>query len=443
MFYLRPPLYGRFPIGAVTLSAPQAPVTIGNATLEATGKPAWLLDDVAFTVFYPCAPAPSSRRGLDWLLRPVSASLRGFSLFSNFPAWLLWPVIRLFGSLLKIPAYVNAPLLHPGDSRKQWPLVVFSHGLCGASTYYSQICSEIASSGRIVIAIQHRDGTSPACTVRPGRSDERTIFYYRTADVVFPQEEPSPHTLPIRADQLVFRRNEVYRIYHAFCAFVRGNAVLDTIDGASPDIASWAPPSSPPLVNTDNITLMGHSFGGCTVLSILSNPPPKGFSPIPIKKVLLYDPWLDPLPTPGPSPISSMSEATATDVEKPPVEQREEMLVINSQIFSLWTEHFTRLSSVVDAWEPQGRRLLTLVGCKHAQFSDFPVLPVVRTKAAVTIANRIAELTLGYLDGELEATLDKVPTRAMQVETVKVMRKRRDGRLTRRLVGDLGDVVVH
>jgi platelet-activating factor acetylhydrolase len=104
-------------------------------------------------------------------------------------------------------------------------------------------------------------------------------------------------------------------------------------------------------------------------LSILSSAPPSNaYPPIPISKVLLYDPWLEPLSSPGPTPTPSSSFSEPSNCEgtvpasvlKPNGRPPEKMLVINSQVFSLWTVHFTRLVDIVNAWEPQGRRLLTL-----------------------------------------------------------------------------------
>lgn len=111
---------------------------------------------------------------------------------------------------------------------------------------------------------------------------------------------------------------------------------------------------------------------------------------------------------------------------------------------------------MVSAWEPQGRRLLTLstlyflifgcntkkcsVGSQHASFSDFPVLPVVRTKAAETLIDLTAKLSLAYLDDTLDTALERVPTRKMEE---KVIGKRKDGRPKRTLIGEVGEIVVH
>lgn len=72
--------------------------------------------------------------------------------------------------------------------------------------------------------------------------------------------------LPLRADQLVFRQHEVYSIYAAFCAMVRDGVALEAIDRAEVDLQSWLPSSGPALVNCDDVALVGHSFGGCTVV---------------------------------------------------------------------------------------------------------------------------------------------------------------------------------
>ncbi|KAJ7240301.1 platelet-activating factor acetylhydrolase, isoform II-domain-containing protein [Mycena haematopus] len=454
MFSLRPPR-GPFPVGAVTLVAPVTPATaIGTATLAATNTPALVLDEVTFTAYYPADLEHNgkSSKGLDWLIRPAGATLKGFSRFTGVPTWLLRPIVYLFGIGLKIPAYWNAPLLHPGDACKQWPLVIFSHGLGGSRTAYSQICSEMAAAGKIVLAVEHRDGTGPACTPRAHDGKTRTVLYCREDDVVFPPDRAgtTPRVLPLRVDQLEFRQHEIYRIYAAFCALVRDGVALEAIDGAQVELRSWAPAPGPALVNWDDVTLVGHSFGGCTVLSIVSSAPPPAYAPIPVSKVLLYDPWLEPLPSPGSTPIDpssasssfsepSSSESASLSVLKP-TGRPEQMLVINSQAFSLWTVHFTRLAEVVKAWDPQGRRLLTLIGSRHASFSDFPMLPVVRTKQAEKLIELTATLTLAFLDGTLDAALERVPTKKYEE---KIIGKRKDGRPKRTLVGAVGDVVVH
>ena len=84
-----------------------------------------------------------------------------------------------------------------------------------------------------------------------------------------------PGTLPFRKDQLIFRRHEIYLAYSAFSSFV-GNghntedSGLQTIDGSQVNLESWFRRTSGdlPRVRCDaDVALVGHSFGGATVVS--------------------------------------------------------------------------------------------------------------------------------------------------------------------------------
>lgn len=68
----------------------------------------------------------------------------------------------------QIPVYPNVPILDPAESsddpEAQWPLVFFSNGLSGTRTTYSHICIRLAAQGKVVLAMEHRDGTAPVVT---------------------------------------------------------------------------------------------------------------------------------------------------------------------------------------------------------------------------------------------------------------------------------------
>jgi hypothetical protein len=48
-------------------------------------------------------------------------------------------------------------------------------------TFNSQICTELASSGRVVLALEHRDGTGPACV----DSEGRVKLYTKESEVMY------------------------------------------------------------------------------------------------------------------------------------------------------------------------------------------------------------------------------------------------------------------
>lgn len=69
-----------------------------------------------------------------------------FSLLVAYPQTLLPNVHR------------NAGLLSTLSTTKQWPLLVFSHGLGGGKHMYSQLIRYYAARGYVVLVLQHKDG---------------------------------------------------------------------------------------------------------------------------------------------------------------------------------------------------------------------------------------------------------------------------------------------
>lgn len=250
-------------------------------------------------------------------------------------------------------------------------------------------------------------------------------------------DEKKPEgALPFRAEQLVFRTHEVYEVFAAFSSLVSSGSLSSHTSPIRCEIPS-SPYSSPSstrnqkpteaeaydfsawqnLIDTSTLALTGHSFGGATALAVLNSPPPTGFSgKLPIGKMLLLDPWLDPLALPGPVPDSSSTrERGSEEVEGETEEEVESevqgamaqtqariqaqdadadeglrpentetkittlppLAVMNSERFTLWDEHFTKLRGVADRWrvkrdsdgvEENGSTLMTI------RMSTFPLL---------------------------------------------------------------------
>ena len=62
------------------------------------------------------------------------------------------------------------------------------------------------------------------------------------------------------------------------------------------------------------------------------------------------DPWLEPLPSPGPVPLSVFNHAPDEKEGSPADSFNVPMLFINSEQFTVWKVHFKRLLSLVEEW---------------------------------------------------------------------------------------------
>ncbi|KAH9173299.1 platelet-activating factor acetylhydrolase [Lactarius sanguifluus] len=441
---------GPYAVGAVTFTLPVRPTRVigGAAVRTETGEvvPALRLEEVSFTVYYPVSPTATESRWnwLNWFPRPLAETVRGYSHFSGISTLLLWPLVFFFGSRLKVPAFVNAPPLQRikdtcvdpttspdrDSSQGPWPLVIFSHGLGGGRTTYSQLCTHLASSGKVVLALEHRDGTCPITWPLSGETGKRyPHFYVKPDDVIRDNaKETSGFHDPrfaFRADQLELRKREVYLSYAAFRELVqtgeRGD--LQTMDESPFDWALWA---GDWVRYDEGVSLVGHSFGGATVFAMLSLKEEDDLR-IPVSHGLVLDPWLEPILPPGPAPDTNQNTS--------------KLMVINAEGFTLWTEHFKRVEEVVSAWPESA--LLTIIRGQHNSFSDLPVMPPVpiRKSTARPIMNVIKTLTLSFLDDQLPSSVNRLNVRTLEIEYPKSRPWSKNPK--RRLVGNAGDIIIH
>lgn len=99
------------------------------------------------------------------------------------------------------------------------------------------------------------------------------------------------------------------------------------------------------------MTMAGHSFGGATTLQVLRSSPKQ----FPFVRGLCLDPWVDPIPGLSPPRQSSHSSRSWTSANTATEESESEigteinvpLLVINSEPFSLWTDHFNKVRDIV------------------------------------------------------------------------------------------------
>ncbi|KAJ3722398.1 platelet-activating factor acetylhydrolase, isoform II-domain-containing protein [Lentinula raphanica] len=479
MFLLRDPR-GRHSVGATRCTIPlETPIIVGNANIPGQDEPGIRLEEVAFTVFYPTSATlgnKQQKKGLRWLTGPLHTEIAGLGHFAGVSRWMIWliltPFLYAYGQFVKIPVYQDAPLQRPSEEGAKWPLVIFSHGLGGSPTTYSQLCTRLAASGKVVIAMEHRDGTMPSCIV-PYKGSQKPLFYVRESDVSW-VEKPQD-TLPLRVDQLIIRQHEIYTTYAAFTKLVKGDSDIgSSIRFTSTETTETKHTWSTAPIDVNDICLAGHSFGGCTMFSLLSSKPPiisevKSYPQIPVRDTLILDPWLEPLPSPGPTPLSDVvDDASATTVTDqlnqgsggapndktcdPTKHNNPRLLVINSEAFTLWSSHFERLANIVKCWGPNAK-LLTLVKSAHTSFSDYHVFPFIGSNASAQLIDIISDLSIAFLnslnDDWLSDWLSKDTGSKLKIDLVHTMPEKivigkwPDGHNRHRFAGELGQIVHH
>lgn len=147
--------------------AVQKPRQVGDMVFRVDRKPAFQLDTVLFTLYYPAEMGSKSKLPRHkWFKKPISLTARGYAIAAHFDNFFSRPLFTfaLWGlaSSITIPAEVDIPLTtssEKGDELEHLPIVVLSHGDVSSRTDYTAYCGELASRGIVVAAIEHRDGS--------------------------------------------------------------------------------------------------------------------------------------------------------------------------------------------------------------------------------------------------------------------------------------------
>lgn len=294
-------------------------VEIPSSSLHSSTSTTDIPSTVAFRCFYPCEPNSKSPRSVKWVAGPqkqvinayaqfLGAGQRGSSLLSNIMHLLYY---------ISIPAIRNAPLLASPQSSKRWPVMVFSHGLGGSRNTYSHICGSLASHGVVVIAPDHRDGSSPIQYVRATTDTEAYAVEYQRYS-----HAPSRETYNGRDEQLKTRLAECSLIHEALLQIDAGEKLenLDPNQGKKNESQSTRDLLSMFHDHLDvhgpgSISWAGHSFGAATVVQfvksvfyspstpspILTMPPSSALKSqiTPNTSVILLDLWGLPLTSPN------------------------------------------------------------------------------------------------------------------------------------------------
>lgn len=260
------------------------PYTVGTVDVEIPvsdlPSPADAPEDaqptIAFRMFYPCVKPEKNEvdRPVRWIPQPQRETIASFAKFLGLGHKMAGAVSYLAQQLywVKLPAHRNAKLLDPPTSNRRWPVTVFSHGLAGSRNAYSQICGDLASNGMIVIALDHRDGSSPIQYVRATATSEAHIV----GPVKVPHHPVTDEVYKGRDKQLRIRLWEICVAFEALVKIDRGHNI-ENLDSNISRLRRecrevlWQFNDMMDIHRSGKVTWAGHSFGAATTVQLLKS----------------------------------------------------------------------------------------------------------------------------------------------------------------------------
>mmetsp|Transcript_12485 Transcript_12485/g.14563 ORF Transcript_12485/g.14563 Transcript_12485/m.14563 type:complete len:381 (+) Transcript_12485:107-1249(+) len=225
------------------------------------------------------------------------------------------------------------------DNTEKLPVVIFSHGLGGSAEMYSKFCGDVASHGFIVIAVEHEDHSGSYF-----QNAEGEVGYYKVppSDLVYNVRE---NVIQFRKPFLEKRRKEVLKIM----------SCLDNGFGMDDSSLSKLEMQILGAMDTKNIFLAGHSFGGCSTAFVMHSLEKEDelakYAEL-VKGCIVLDIWSYPLP----------EEILKGGVRTPIVSILSEQFATNNEIN--FTTGFLNSSNCAHS--------SYIAGTVHQQFSDTP-----------------------------------------------------------------------
>ncbi|KAH9819317.1 Platelet-activating factor acetylhydrolase, isoform II [Teratosphaeria destructans] len=280
-----PKYTGDFDVGVIDVEAPCEKRKLNDATLKGTDGPAFELETVLFSLYYPAVKnSRSSKAHHLWLPKPINLHAEGYARFAHMSNWLtnslftfgLWTLV----GNTKIPAQVDVPLHgsvtkpwidydneHPIDDYglPEFPVIVFSHGMASSRTSYSQYCSELAARGYVVAAIEHRDGSGPGSIIMT--DDKSKNRFHMSHDML----DPVPEIDEFKRMQLDMRQTEVEETVRVLRMINDGqghNVFKNNPRAEGSGLAQWRS-----RLNMDRVVVGGHSYGATLALQTLKGGP--------------------------------------------------------------------------------------------------------------------------------------------------------------------------
>lgn len=279
-----PEYSGPYTVGTVDVEAPCEKRRVSDAVFKGTNKPAFEIDTVLFSLYYPAVEQwRFSRANHPWV-ENIPQHAEGYARFArinnvvtnNIFSFALWSLV---GSTT-VPANVDWPLHGTAKSYVDYegeqpidnyglppfPVIVFSHGQASSRTSYTQWCGELASRGYIVAAIEHRDGSGPGSAVHHQDGSSEDVFHISEN-----QLDPQPDTPEFKVMQLGMRQAEVEETVRVLRLVNDGlgsdiHKVNPREEGT--DLSEWKG-----RLNMERVVVAGHSYGATLALQALKGAP--------------------------------------------------------------------------------------------------------------------------------------------------------------------------
>ncbi|XP_045150823.1 platelet-activating factor acetylhydrolase isoform X2 [Echinops telfairi] len=272
-------------------------------------------------------PSQDEDRG-DALWIPNKEYFKGISKFLGTHDLMAKVLDIIFGSVT-IPAKLNAPL----RTGEKYPLVVFSSGLATFRTIYSAVAIDLASHGLVVAVVEHRDESASATYYFKDESaaaeGDKSWLYIRTIN-------SSEDDAAIRNNQVRQRAKECSQALDLILDLENGKPVENAID------SEFDFKQLKGSIDRNKIAIMGHSFGGATVIQTLGEDQR-------FRCGIALDAWMFPL-----------GDEVYSRIPQP-------LFLINSEKFQS-PESITKMKKLF--LPDRERKMITIKGTVHQNFDD-------------------------------------------------------------------------
>ncbi|KAK6440436.1 hypothetical protein LTR95_003344 [Oleoguttula sp. CCFEE 5521] len=369
-----PEYTGEYDVGTIDLEVPiNPPRRIGDVIYKKTGRPAFEVDTVLFSLFYPAAKGETSQKEKHlWVPKPIGLHAEGYAKFAHADNWVVRKLIGLglwsLAGGTEVPAMVDVKMHGTVQSSKEYhgqdeqpdddyglpkfPVIVFSHGQASSRTSYTQYCAELASRGFVVAALEHRDGSGPGTILLRNRTMKQLLHFGAS------ELQPSPDVPKLKMLQLDMRQAEVEECVNVLRRINAGEG-LDIFQH-NPRHEGQVLPEWRNRLDLRRIVVGGHSYGATLALQALKGAPSHA---LPFVGGLILDP-------------GKSSGPLNHDIDVP-------VVVVHSQSWSSKMSifhgrpHFEVVKGLVESITADRKKLawfLTAKGTTHPSVTDAPLI---------------------------------------------------------------------